>query len=94
MEVYGRTGYAITVKRDDVRVRRQGEQNETLLHAKPLDQPEDDSLRYFAGVVRKKIKPSGLSALDTNLVVTEILDAARQSARSGQTVHLRENKAQ
>lgn len=94
MEVYGRTGYAITVKRDDVRVRREGEASETLLHAKPLAQPEDDSLRYFAAVVRKKIKPSGLSSLDTNLIVTEILDAARQSARTGQTVHLRAGEAQ
>jgi predicted dehydrogenase len=89
MEVYGQTGYAMTVKRDDVRVRRKGETAETLVHAKPLVQPEDDSLRYFATVVRKEIRPSGLSSLDTNLIVTEILDAARQSAKTGQTIHLK-----
>ena len=88
MEVYGKTGYAITVKRDDLRVRRQGESAETAVHAKPLAQPEDDSLRYFAAVVRKQIRPAGLSSLDTNMIVTEILDAARQSAKTGRTIHL------
>jgi predicted dehydrogenase len=88
MEVYGRTGYAITVKADDVRVRQSGQTAETLVHAKPLAQPEDDSLHYFAAVIRKKIQPSGLSSLDTNLVVTEILDAARKSAQTGQTIRL------
>jgi hypothetical protein len=39
-------------------------------------------------VVRGKIRPSGLSSLDVNLVVTEILDAARESARTGKRVDL------
>ena len=38
-------------------------------------------------VVLDNLKPSGLSALDTNVVVTEILDSARQSAASGKTIH-------
>ena len=86
MEVYGKTGYAITVKRDDLRVREKGEQAERMVHAKPLSAPEDDSLRYLAAVVHKQIQPAGLSALDTNLVVTEILDSARQSAETGRTI--------
>jgi hypothetical protein len=31
-------------------------------------------------VVRGEIRPSGLSSLKNNLIVTEILDAARRSA--------------
>jgi glucose-fructose oxidoreductase len=88
MEVYGKTGYAITVKRDDLRVRLKGEQTEHVMHGKPLAPPEDDSLHYFAAVVRKQIQPAGLSSLDTNLVVTEILDAARRSAQTGRTIRL------
>jgi hypothetical protein len=38
-------------------------------------------------VVRKEIKPSGLSSLEINLVVTEILDAARESARTGRRIN-------
>jgi scyllo-inositol 2-dehydrogenase (NADP+) len=38
--------------------------------------------------VRGQIQPSGLSSLRNNLVVTEILDAARRSAATGSTVRL------
>jgi hypothetical protein len=34
------------------------------------------------------MRPSGLSSLKNNLVVTEILDAARRSAATGSTVRL------
>jgi len=34
------------------------------------------------------MKPAGLSSLETNMVVSEILDAARRSAASGKTVAL------
>ena len=33
-------------------------------------------------------QPSGLSSLENNLIVTEILDAARESARTGKTIRL------
>jgi glucose-fructose oxidoreductase len=88
MEVYGKTGYAITVKRDDLRVRRKGEETEHTVRAKPLTSPEDDSLRYLSAVVHKQIQPSGLSSLKTNMIVTEILDTARRSAQTGRTIRL------
>ena len=87
MEVYGKTGYAITVRHDDIRVRRSGGQEE-LVAAKPLAPPQDNSLAYFRAVVLDGMKPSGLSSLETNMVVAEILDAARRSAASGKTVVL------
>jgi hypothetical protein len=43
---------------------------------------------YLGAVVRGDIRPSGLSSLDVNLIVTEILDAARLSARTGKRVDL------
>jgi hypothetical protein len=39
-------------------------------------------------VARGKFKPSGLNSLDNNLIVTEILEAARESVRTGKTVSL------
>jgi predicted dehydrogenase len=89
MEVYGETGYAITVERDSVRVRLPGE-NEKVHDAKPLDSRESDSVNYLKAVVQDGMPPQGLSSLETNMIVTEILDAARQSAATGKTVHLRE----
>jgi hypothetical protein len=38
--------------------------------------------------VRGDLKPSGLSSLEVNMTVTEILDAARKSAASGKRIDL------
>jgi predicted dehydrogenase len=89
MEVYGATGYAITVGADKLRLRRPGESDERLISAPSLNSPEQDSLSYLAAVIRGQIHPKGdLSSLETNMVVTQILDAARESARTGKTVKL------
>jgi predicted dehydrogenase len=87
MEVYGQTGYAITVKRDDIRVRRAGGQEERVA-AKPVPAPYDNSISSLRAVVLKGMNPDGLSSLQTNVTVTEILDAARRSAASGKTIRL------
>src|SRR6266702_2094980 len=87
MEVYGQTGYAITVRRDDIRVRRKGAEEEQL-SAKAISAPNDNSLAYFKAVVNGEIPPEGLSSLETNITVSEILDAARRSAASGRTIPL------
>jgi predicted dehydrogenase len=91
MEVYGQTGYVITVKRDDVRVRRAGGQEEQI-SAKALSAPYDNSLSLLRAVVIDGAKPDGLSSLETNFIVTEILDAARRSAASGKTIRLPASK--
>jgi predicted dehydrogenase len=91
MEVYGQTGYAITVERDAVRVRRAG-QEEKREEGKPLDSQESDSVNYLRAVVLDGMTPHGLSSLETNMIVSEILDAARQSAATGKTIHLADKR--
>jgi predicted dehydrogenase len=50
---------------------------------------ERDSLAYLSAVLRGEIVPKGdLTALDTNVIVMQILDAARESARTGRSVKL------
>jgi glucose-fructose oxidoreductase len=89
MEVYGATGYVITVAANDLRVRHQHDNQERTETAPSLPARERDSLSYLAAVLRGQIVPKGdLSALDTNVVVMQILDAARQSSRTGETVKL------
>ena len=88
MEIYGRTGQVFALRGDGLRVRMSGKQEETR-KADPIPAPEDDFLNYLAAVVRKEIVPAGLSSLENNLVVTEILDAARRSAATGTRVVLR-----
>jgi len=87
MEVYGQKGYAITVGRDSVRVRLP-EKEETSASAKPLEKAKEDSVSYLRAVLLEGMKPEGQSSLETNVIVTEILDAARQSAATGKTVSL------
>jgi predicted dehydrogenase len=92
MEVYGETGYAITVKRDNLRLRLPKQDAEELVPAKPVPAPMDDSISYLRAVVLENLKPEGPSSLETNLVVTEILDSARKSAATGKTIHLKSEK--
>jgi len=89
MEVYGKTGTIMTVRRDDVRVRLEGEDKETQAPAPPIAAPYDDSISELRAVIRQAAKPDGLTSLDTNVIVTEILDAARHSATTGVTVRLK-----
>jgi len=87
MEVYGETGYVITVKRDDIWVRRAGGKEEQIA-AKALPPPYDNSISFLKSVLVDGLKPDGPSSLETNITVTEILDAARRSAATGKTIHL------
>src|SRR6266403_1732785 len=87
MEVYGQKGYAITVGRNQLRVRLP-EKEEASTEARPLEKTKEDSVSYLRSVLLGGLKAQGLSSLETNVIVTEILDAARQSAATGKTVSL------
>jgi predicted dehydrogenase len=88
LDVYGEKGYARAIGGAVLRVRRPGQTDEEALTPGELPADERDSLSYLAAVVRGRHKPSGLSSPENNLVVTEILEAARESARTGKTVRL------
>jgi predicted dehydrogenase len=89
IEVYGVTGYAITVGPDRLRVRHEHDREEQLTTPAALAPDQSNSLSYLAAVLRGQIRDKGdLSALDTNVTVMQILDAARESAGSGRSVHL------
>ncbi len=89
-EVYGATGYVVTVGPSHLRTRLAGQAEETVSEAPPLTPPNDNSMHYLEAVVNGQLKPRGdLTALDTNLIVMQILDAARESAKTGKTVTLK-----
>jgi predicted dehydrogenase len=85
LEVYAEHGSAIAIGGNQLRVRLDPGQEETRT---PVELPADerDSISYLTAVVRGRLKPSGLSSLENNLIVTEILTAARESARTGKKV--------
>ena len=89
VEVYGRTGQAKTIGRDTLEIRKASDKEPQKVQSKALVPPMDDELRYLTAVVGGEIKPDGPGSLETNIVVAEILDAARESAKSGKTVKLK-----
>ncbi len=91
MEVYGTQGELFTVAGKDIVTRYKGEKIESAAHPAPaLAQNESNSLDYLAAVLHGQIDPKGdLSSLETNVIVVQILDAARESARQGKTVTLK-----
>mgnify|MGYP001812463458 FL=1 len=94
MAVYGLSGVAYADDRHTVRVRITDgdddfeERTEVLPERAP---PYHDPFALFAAVIRgeKELAANDLSSLDNNMIVMEILEAARESARTGATVHLR-----
>jgi len=90
LEVYGAQGYAIASGRDGLRVRLPGKREETRV-PDPLPADERDSIAQLVAVVRGTRKPNALSSLENNMIVAEILEAARTSARTRTTVRLRAN---
>ena len=89
MDVYGATGTVKTLKAEKVEVRRKGEKEPQTSTATPLQAPYDDPVHYLRAVMDGVVQENGsVSSLETNIIVSEILDAARQAAQTGHTVKL------
>jgi len=89
MEVYGETGYIISVNNTVMRLRNGKSGGEHTMMVTTKDIPVyDDPFSYFADVLRGKIQipKKGTYSLENNLMVVRILDAARESAKTGKTV--------
>ena len=91
MEVYGQTGQIITDNGSDMRYQLGDDEPEVALQPKPLEAPYDDPFAYLAAVVNGIITPApaDLSALENNMIVMEILEAAKKSAKTGKVVKLK-----
>lgn len=88
LEVYGASACMHAIGGTMVRVRRGDRNPEETLTPAPLPEMESDSVAYLRAVARGALRPSGLSSLENNLIVTEILTAARESAGTGRSVTL------
>jgi predicted dehydrogenase len=90
MEVYGSTGYAHSLDRSNMQIRLKGENEFRIERLSERTSPYDDPFALFEAVVRKKIvlPDYDLSSLENNMIVVEILEAAKESARAGRKVLL------
>ena len=92
MEVYGETGYIITKDANEMRIRNTKMDGEKSLNVTTKELPVyTDPISYFADVIRGKIiiPKNGLYSLENNFTVVKILEAARESAKTGKTVILK-----
>ena len=87
-EVYAERGFAIATGGSGLRVRI-GDDAERAVTPDPRPADERDSISHLIAVVRGSRKPNALSSLENNVVVTEILEAARESARVHRRIDLR-----
>jgi predicted dehydrogenase len=88
-EIYGTTGCVLVPNKDLLRLRKgDAAESESKPAGWPMPGVPADQVAYLVSVVRGEIQPAGPSSLGVNLIVTEILDAARESARTGKRIDL------
>ena len=86
LEVFGTTGYLHAVDGNTIRQRKKDTYD--AVSVKPPAYTHN--IKYFAEVLSGKIDPTNdLSSLENNLIVVKILEAARESARDGRRVVLK-----
>ncbi|TNF45699.1 MAG: Gfo/Idh/MocA family oxidoreductase [Bacteroidetes bacterium] len=92
MEIYGEMGYIFAVNKTDMKIRgkeMQAEKQEKI--SSNGIAVYEDPFTYFADVIHQKITMPeyGLYSLKNNIEVVRILDAARESAKTGKSVILK-----
>lgn len=87
MEVYARRGYIIA-DRSGYRIKTDPNKNEEAKTSDDLPSPYHDPFTYFAAVIKNEItvEPYSPSSLENNMLVMEILEAAKQSANEGKRI--------
>ena len=88
MQVYGKTGFVFCKDGSNMQIKEDEKKETQNLTASPLSIDRNDPFVYFANVIRGNIKMNkyDLSSLETNDIVVKILDAARQSAKTGKAI--------
>lgn len=86
--VYGQTGELLTLGSGGLRAALLREPIEVRDNLPRPDSVEDDPFAHLAAVVRGEREPNALSSVENNLLVVEVLDAARRSAETGERVEL------
>ncbi len=92
LEIYGSKGYVFTTDKSNMRIRNTTSKGE---HAKAITEKDiavyTEPFTYFVDVIRGKVQvpKNGMYSLENNMMVVKILSAARESAKTGKTVMLK-----
>ena len=88
MEVYGTHGFVMCKDGTKMEVLEDEEEGVSLMDAAPLTMGVHDPFAYLNQVVHHKLEvpPYSVSSLENNLIVMQILEAAKQAAATETTV--------
>ncbi len=91
LEVFGRKG-SMTMVNGKVEVRKSGRNaGYEPVTIDPLPKERSSPLAYMANAIQTHQVPAGLVALDINVQVVQIIDAAKESIKTGKAVSLKQN---
>ncbi len=87
LEIFGRKGSVyLTGQKVELRTGRTPAQEVPL---KPLPPAEAEPIAYMLHCIETQTAPKGMTSIDLNAQVVEIIEAAKQSVKSGRAVKLR-----
>jgi predicted dehydrogenase len=88
LEAFGQTGYIHALDGKNITSQKRGSKQVTR-RATPLQAPYNDPITYLTAVLHNQIPATNdLSSLKYNMIVMQILEAAKRSAASGKRVVL------
>jgi len=88
LEVFGEKGYLHALDKENI-ISRMRENRKGSKKAEPLSAPMNDPMSFLTAVLQNKIEGrNDLSSLEYNMIVMEILDAAKRSAATGKRIVL------
>lgn len=90
MQVYGKTGHVFADNNSKLRYRLNSKKAEKEVSLDDRKYPVDGPFAYLAAVLSGQIIPKStdLSSLENNMIVIEILEAAKKSAKKGKAIRL------
>ncbi len=88
MEVYGKTGYVFCKNGKDMTWMEREKTGASPLEASDPEKGFDDPFAYLTQVIKNghQMQPFEPSSLENNLIVMQILEAAKYAAETGETV--------
>ena len=87
LEVFG-LGGSINMRDGSVTLQKSGEKSAQSVPRKPLAPEASEPIAAMIHSIETKTEPQGMTSLDMNVQVMEIIDAAKESIRTGKAVHL------
>lgn len=90
MHIYGSSGYVFQDDPSTIRYRLERKSKEQVKTVSASTLTYNDPFTWFADVIRGKvsIQPTDLASLEINKIVVEILEAAKESNKTGEKVYL------